>query len=94
VTAYLAWLSFITLLPISRDQNPDVALSYVPDVHWPRNVAQKQTKYLLKTGSGDARQEADSKAVLDGGALNPVAIKATDIADVRGDTDKARELML
>ena len=96
VTAYLAWLSFIhAVANITWDRNPDVALYYVPDhpLALSRKAdelfAQKQDPATL------AKVEAMAKQSLRGGALNPVAIRVLGyVADVRGDTKKARELML
>ena len=96
VTAYLAWLSFIhAVANITWDRNPDVALYYVPDhpLALSRKAdelfAQKQDPATL------AKVEAMAKQSLRGGALNPVAIRLLGyVADVRGDTKKARELML
>ncbi len=95
-TAYLAWLSFIhAVANITWDQNPDLALSYVPDhpLALSRKAdelfAQKQDPATL------AKVEAMAKQSLRGGALNPVAIRLLGyVADARGDSKKARELML
>ena len=96
VTAYLAWLSFIhAVANITWDQNPDVALSYVPD--HPLALSRKADELFAEKQDPAtlAKVEAMAKQSLRGGALNPVAIRLLGyVADVRGDTDKARELML
>jgi hypothetical protein len=95
-TTYLAWLSFIhAAANITWQQNPDTALYYVPDhpLALSRKAdelfAQKQDPATL------AKVEAMAKQSLRGGALNPVAIRLLGyVADARGDTKKARDLML
>jgi hypothetical protein len=96
VTGYLAWLSFIhAVANITWDRNPDVALRYVPD--HPLALSRKADEmFAEKQDSATlAKVEAMAKQSLRGGALNPVAIRLLGyVADVRGDTKKARELML
>ena len=96
VTGYLAWLSFIhAVANITWDTNPDVALRYVPD--HPLALSRKADEMFAEKQDPAtlAKVEAMAKQSLRGGALNPVAIRLLGyVADVRGDTKKARELML
>ena len=96
VTAYLAWLSFIhAVANITWDRNPDIALQYVPD--HPLALSRKADEmFAAKQDPATlAKVEAMAKQSLRGGALNPVAIRLLGyVADVRGDSKKARELML
>jgi hypothetical protein len=96
VTGYLAWLSFIhAVANITWDRNPDVALRYVPD--HPLALSRKADEMFAERQDPAtlAKVEAMAKQSLRGGALNPVAIRLLGyVADVRGDTKKARELML
>lgn len=96
VTGYLAWLSFIhAVANITWQQNPDLALSYVPD--HPLALSRKADELFAENQDPAtlAKVEAMAKQSLKGGALNPVAIRLLGyVADVRGDLDKARELML
>jgi hypothetical protein len=96
VTGYLAWLSFIhAVANITWDRNPDVALRYVPD--HPLALSRKADEMFAEKQDPAtlAKVEAMAKQSLRGGALNPVAIRLLGyVADVRGDTKKARELML
>jgi hypothetical protein len=96
VTFYLAWLSFIhAVANITWDRNPDIALQYVPD--HPLALSRKADEMFAESQDPAtlAKVEAMAKQSLRGGALNPVAIRLLGyVADVRGDTKKARELML
>lgn len=93
---YLAWLSFIhAVANTTWERSLDTALYYVPDhpLALSRKAdelfAQKQDPATL------AKVEAMAKQSLRGGALNPVAIRLLGyVADARGDTKKARDLML
>ncbi len=95
VTLWLAWLSFIhAVANITWDQNPDVALHYVPD--HPLALSRKADElFAAKQDPATlAKVEAMAKQSLRGGALNPVAIRLLGyVADARGDIKKARELM-
>ncbi|MFN3619853.1 hypothetical protein [Sphingorhabdus sp.] len=95
-TAYLAWLSFIhAVANITWDRNPDIALRYVPD--HPLALSRKADEMFAENQDPAtlAKVEAMAKQSLRGGALNPVAIRLLGyVADVRGDSKKARELML
>ena len=95
-TLYLAWLSFIhAVANITWDRNPDIALQYVPD--HPLALSRKADElFAAKQDPATlAKVEAMAKQSLRGGALNPVAIRLLGyVADVRGDSKKARELML
>jgi len=96
ITGYLAWLSFIhAVANITWQQNPDMALSYVPD--HPLALSRKADELFAEKQDPAtlAKVEAMAKQSLRGGALNPVAIRLLGyVADVRGDLEKARELML
>nr|WP_315458708.1 hypothetical protein [uncultured Sphingorhabdus sp.] len=96
VTLWLAWLSFIhAVANITWDRDPDVALRYVPD--HPLALSRKADELFAEKQDPAtlAKVEAMAKESLRGGALNPVAIRLLGyVADVRGDTKKARELML
>ena len=96
VTLWLAWLSFIhAVANITWDRDPDVALRYVPD--HPLALSRKADEMFAEKQDPAtlAKVEAMAKESLRGGALNPVAIRLLGyVADVRGDTKKARELML
>ena len=96
ITGYLAWLSFIhAVANITWQQNPDMALSYVPD--HPLALSRKADELFAEKQDPAtlAKVEAMAKQSLRGGALNPVAIRLLGyVADVRGDEKKARELML
>jgi hypothetical protein len=96
ITGYLAWLSFIhAVANISWQQNPDMALSFVPD--HPLALSRKADELFSENQDARtlAKVEAMAKQSLKGGALNPVAIRLLGyVADVRGDQTKARELML
>ena len=96
VTGYLAWLSFIhAFANISWQKNPDLALSYVPD--HPLALSRKAEELFVEKQDPAtlAKVEAMARQSLKGGALNPVAIRLLGyVADVRGDLDKARKLML
>lgn len=93
---YIAWLSFIhALANIVWQQNPDMALRFVPD--HPLALSRKADELFAQSQSPAtlARVEAMAKQSLRGGALNPVAIRLLGyVADARGNRDKARELML
>ena len=95
-TGYLAWLSFIhAVANVTWQQNPDVALQYVPD--HPLALSRKADELFAENQDSAtlAKVEAMAKQSLRGGALNPVAIRLLGyVADVRGDEKKARELML
>jgi hypothetical protein len=95
VTIWLAWLSFIhAVANITWDQNPDIALYYVPD--HPLALSRKADElFAAKQDPATlAKVEAMAKQSLRGGALNPVAIRLLGyVADARGDMKKARELM-
>ena len=96
LVGYLAWLSFIhALANITWQQNPDMALRFVPD--HPLALSRKADELFAKSQSPAtlAKVEAMAKQSLRGGALNPVAIRLLGyVADVRGNPDRARELML
>lgn len=96
VTGYLAWLSFIhAVANVTWQQNPDMALSYVPD--HPLALSRKADELFAEKQDPATlvKVEAMAKESLRGGALNPVAIRLLGyVADVRGDQKKARELML
>lgn len=96
ITGYLAWLSFIhAVANVTWQQNPDMALSYVPD--HPLALSRKADELFAEKQDPAtlAKVEAMAKESLRGGALNPVAIRLLGyVADVRGDRKKARELML
>lgn len=96
LTGYLAWLSFIhAVANVTWQQNPDMALSYVPD--HPLALSRKADELFAEKQDQAtlAKVEAMAKESLRGGALNPVAIRLLGyVADVRGDREKARELML
>lgn len=93
---YIAWLSFIhALANIVWQQNPDMALRFVPD--HPLALSRKGDELFSQSQSPAtvAKVEAMAKQSLRGGALNPVAIRLLGyVADVRGNRDKARELLL
>ncbi len=95
-TTYLAWLSFIhAVASITWRQNPDTALYYVPD--HPLALSRKADELFAQRQDPAtlAKVEAMAKQSLRGGALNPVAIRLLGyVADARGDTKKARHLML
>lgn len=96
VTLWLAWFSFIhAVANIAWDRDPDVALRFVPD--HPLALSRKADELFAEKQDPAtlAKVEAMAKESLRGGALNPVAIRLLGyVADVRGDTKKARELML
>lgn len=96
VTGYLAWLSFIhAVANVTWQQNPDMALRFVPD--HPLALSRKADELFAEKQDPAtlAKVEAMAKQSLRGGALNPVAIRLLGyVADVRGDREKARELML
>jgi hypothetical protein len=96
VTGYLAWLSFIhAVANITWQQNPDMALSYVPD--HPLALSRKADELFNESQDPAtlAKVEAMAKRSLEGGPLNAVAIRLLGfVADARGDQDKARKLML
>lgn len=96
ITLWLAWLSFIhAVANITWDRDPDVALRYVPN--HPLALSRKADELFAEKQDPAtlAKVEAMAKESLRGGALNPVAIRLLGyVADVRGDTKKARELML
>lgn len=96
IVGYIAWLSFIhAVANITWQQNPDMALRFVPD--HPLALSRKADGLFAEKQDAAtlARVESMARQSLRGGALNPVAIRLLGyIADVRGDRDKARELML
>lgn len=96
VTIWLAWLSFIhAVANVTWQQNPDMALRFVPD--HPLALSRKADELFAEKQDPAtlAKVEAMAKQSLRGGALNPVAIRLLGyVADVRGDQERARELML
>jgi hypothetical protein len=96
IVGYVAWLSFIhAVANITWQQNPDMALRFVPD--HPLALSRKADElFAEKQDSATlSKVEAMAKQSLRGGALNPVAIRLLGyVADVRGDRNRARELML
>jgi tetratricopeptide (TPR) repeat protein len=96
LTIWLAWLSFIhAVANVTWQQNPDLALSYVPD--HPLALSRKADELFAEKQDPAtlAKVEAMAKESLRGGALNPVAIRLLGyVADARGDEKRARELML
>jgi hypothetical protein len=96
VVGYVAWLSFIhAVANITWQQNPDMALRFVPD--HPLALSRKADELFAEKQDAAtlARVEAMAKQSLRGGALNPVAIRLLGyVADIRGNREKARELML
>lgn len=96
VAGYLAWLSFVhALANVAWQPNPDLALRFVPD--HPLALSRKADQLFAESQDPAtlAKVEAMAKQSLRGGALNPVAIRLLGyVADVRGDRDKARQLML
>jgi hypothetical protein len=93
---YLAWLSFIhAAANTTWERSPDTALYYVPD--HPLALSRKADELFAQRQDPAtlAKVEAMAKQSLRGGALNPVAIRLLGyVADARGDTKKARDLML
>lgn len=96
VVGYIAWLSFIhTVANITWQQNPDMALRFVPD--HPLALSRKADELFAERQDPAtlAKVEAMARQSLRGGALNPVAIRLLGyVADVCGNREKARELML
>jgi hypothetical protein len=96
IGGYLAWLSFIhAVANVTWQQNPDLALRYVPD--HPLALSRKADELFAEKQDPAtlAKVETMAKESLRGGALNPVAIRLLGyVADVRGDRERARELML
>lgn len=95
-TTYLAWLSFIhAVANAAWDRNPDTALYYVPD--HPLALSRKADELFAQRQDPAtlAKVEAMARQSLRGGALNPAAIRLLGyVADARGDTKTARDLML
>jgi hypothetical protein len=96
LTIWLAWLSFVhAVANVTWQQNPDLALSYVPD--HPLALSRKADELFAEKQDAAtlAKVEKMAKESLRGGALNPVAIRLLGyVADARGDGKRARELML
>jgi hypothetical protein len=96
LVGYVAWLSFIhAVANVTWQQNPDMALRFVPD--HPLALSRKADELFAEKQDPAtlAKVEAMAKQSLREGALNPVAIRLLGyVADVRGDREKARELML
>lgn len=96
LVGYVAWLSFIhAVANVTWQQNPDMALRFVPD--HPLALSRKADELFAEKQDPAtlAKVEAMAKESLRGGALNSVAIRLLGyVADVRGDQEKARELML
>lgn len=96
LVGFVAWLSFIhAVANVTWQTNPDMALRFVPD--HPLALSRKADELFAEKQDPAtlAKVEKMAKESLRGGALNPVAIRLLGyVADVRGDRDKARELML
>lgn len=96
LTGFIAWIAFNhAVANIVWQRNPDMALRFVPD--HPLALSRKADELFEQKQDPAtlAKVEAMAKQSLRGGALNPVAIRLLGyVADVRGDQNKARELML
>lgn len=96
LVGYVAWLSFIhAVANVTWQQNADIALRFVPD--HPLALSRKADELFAEKQDPAtlAKVEAMARESLRGGALNPVAIRLLGyVADVRGDQNRARKLML